>query len=68
LARRRWMPVPGRPQAGAAIRVWKVSGFKGGKIFRFPGLNVVWLIGISGANLRFFEKPQATRGGAGKVA
>ena len=23
----------------------RVSGFKKGKIFRFPGINVVWLIG-----------------------
>jgi hypothetical protein len=56
------------PQARPGISAGKVSGGKKGKIFRFPGLNVVLLTGVRGADLRFLEKPQAIKGGVGKVA
>jgi len=47
----RFLVAPG----GAAILAGKVSGFKKGKIFRFPGLNVVWLTEVRGAYLRFLR-------------
>jgi hypothetical protein len=46
----------------------KVSGSRKGKIFRFPGLNVVLLIGVRDADMRFLKEPQAIKGGVGKVA
>jgi hypothetical protein len=39
-----------------------------GKIFPFPGVNVVLLTGVRDSYLRFLEKPQAIKGGVGRGA
>jgi len=52
---------------GATIPVLAVSGGQPGKIFRFPGLNVVLLTGVRGSYPKFRRQPQAIRGGVGKL-
>jgi len=46
----------------------KLSGAKNGKMFSFPGLNVVFLTGVRAEGMRILKKPEAIRGGVGKVA
>jgi hypothetical protein len=46
----------------------QVSGLKPGKIFPYPGINVVLLTRVRGADMRCLEKPHAIKGGVGKVA
>jgi hypothetical protein len=38
------------------------------EIFGVPGANMVFLNLVSGASMRFLEKPEAINGGVGKIA